>query len=388
MNSKQLFAIGREAGHRALRFYHSNADVSTLLLRLKFRDLRRTFYRELWGRAARNVGATAKPWRAGYEKISRGDLSTITYLTQVNLNSILLDKILMDKEMTQDLLLELGYPTPRNLTFSLSEIDAVLPFFEACNKRVVIKPASGTAGGRGVTTNIQDIETLRHAVRSASRYASKILIEQHITGASYRLIYIGGKFADAVRRDPATVTGDGKSTIRQLIKAENKRRLNERPISALLPLLVDNDCKVKLASSGLSLKSCLPAGQVIEVKQSINDNSAAQNHNVRYEVHPETIAIGEEIMRDLGITLGGIDVQCEDISKPLSETGGAVLEINSPPGIHHHYLIANPDHGVPIAEQLLEFMFSNHLGTFKQQTPARQQALSTRCTQSTLQLQH
>src|SRR6056297_3824729 len=96
MKINSAISLGRLATQRVLRLYHK-ADIPTLPVRLKFRGLRRTFYRELWEEAARNIGASSTPWRNGYEMIRRGDQATIVYLTQTNLNPILLHHVLMDK---------------------------------------------------------------------------------------------------------------------------------------------------------------------------------------------------------------------------------------------------------------------------------------------------
>ena len=361
MIDKNTVRLLREGRHRLTRFYRYYGNVGSLLKRLKFHNLRRQFYKNLWSTAAENVGATWEPWFNGYNKICRDGMMVPVYLTQVNLNNILLDKILLDKEMTQDLLKKLGCPIPQNATFNMAELATAEAFLER-HKTVVVKPASDAAGGGGVTTNISDIEALKQAAKTATHHSSKLLIEEFVEGCSYRLLYVGGKFIDAVLRGSPTVTGDGNKTIRQLIKAENTRRLTEKPISSLQSLQVDGECRSTLKNQGLSLNAIPAAGDVVVVKKAVNASSAGQNHNVIDQVHPETIELGASIMRNLDITLGGIDIQTTDISRPLDETGGRILEINSPPGIHHHYFLADPERGQPIAEMLLEYMFTNSTG--------------------------
>jgi len=361
MIDPQTARLLREGRARLTRFYRYYGNVGSLLQRVKFHKLRREFYKDLWSKAAKNVGATWEPWHGGYNKICRDGMMVPVYLTQVNLNSILLDKILLDKEMTQDLLGQYGHPIPQNATFNMQEYAKAEAFFEK-HRNVVVKPAGDAAGGGGVTTNITDAEALKVAAKMATQHSSKLLIEEFVEGDSYRLLYVGGKFVDAVLRGSPSVTGDGKHTIKQLIKFENSRRLNEKPISSLQSLQVDGECRSTLKKQGLDLSSIPEKGDVIVVKRAVNASSASQNHNVIDDVHPETIEIGAAIMRDLNIELGGIDVQTTDISKTLEETRGRILEINSPPGIHHHYFLADRDRGQPIAELLLEYMFTNAAG--------------------------
>jgi cyanophycin synthetase len=56
----------------------------------------------------------------------------------------------------------------------------------------------------------------------------------------------------------------------------------------------------------------------------------------------------------LGVRLAGVDVLSRDISQPLRATGGVVLEVNSTPGLFHHYNVAEPESASPVAETVLE----------------------------------
>lgn len=332
------------------------------MLRVKFQNLRKELYDGLWRQAASNVGADFENWRGGYVRFQRDGLTTFALLTRVNLNSHLLERVLLDKEMTQETLRQKGCAVPAHIGISSAEVDRGVAFFEKLGKSVVVKPASGTGGGRGVTTNIRDVVALKQAVRTATMYSNKVLIEEYVQGSCFRLLYLGGELIDAVRRDSPQLNGDGVSTIRQLIKAENQRRLKERPISSLMPLVADQDCRNTLAWQGLSLSSVPGAGQTLTVKTAVNENNAWQNTNVKDRVHPEIVEAGRKLLDDLGITLGGLDLQTDDISVPMSVSGAKILEVNSPPGIHHHYIIDAPERGTPIAELLLDYMFTRRQG--------------------------
>jgi cyanophycin synthetase len=235
-------------------------------------------------------------------------------------------------------------------------------FLERHGGPLVVKPTSGSGGGRGVTTGITSIKALKRASRLAARFDTDLLVEEQLAGDSYRLLYLDGEFIDAVRRDPPTVTGDGRHTIRQLIRIENARRLKQRPITALSPLRIDRDCINKLQSMGLSPGSKLKKGRTIVVKQTANENCALRNHSIKDQVHPEIIALGGQLVKDLGVRFAGLDLICNDITMPLSESNGIFNEVNTTPGIHHHYLVSDSAKGVPVAELVLEHMFANCYG--------------------------
>jgi cyanophycin synthetase len=108
------------------------------------------------------------------------------------------------------------------------------------------------------------------------------------------------------------------------------------------PIGIDVELRRCVASQGLTLSSVIAAGRWVNVKAVVNENTAAENSTVRDRVHPETLRRGAEIARLLKIRLAGHDVMTTDISRPLGETGGIFNEVNTTPGLQHHYLIDNP----------------------------------------------
>lgn len=347
--------------YRGQRF----ADVPGMLRYLKFRELRNRYYDTFWPEIAPRIGAWAEPWDDGYWRISKGGRTAIVKQYSVMLDSQVLLNLMGNKALTLSLLHEKGYPIPAFHRFSLTKTGEAETFLQSLGRLVVVKPMSGTGGGQGVTTGIRTVQELRRAAKFASRFDTDLLIEEQLEGHSYRLLYLNGRYIDAVRRDPPIVTGDGRSTIKQLIAAETAKRLADWPVTALSPLQADADCANFLASHGLSFSSVPKSSDKVAVKRAVNENSCSQNHCVRDDVHRDTIALGSRITKQLGVQLAGIDIICSDISKPLAETGGRIGEINTTPGLHHHYLIAEPPKGTPVAEILLDYMFSTGEGTMQ-----------------------
>ena len=341
------------------RFY---LDVPGILQLLKFRELRNTYYSKFWDEAAHNVGAKCNKWDFGYTRISRDSMTTFVKLYSVMMDNHLTLDIMGNKALTYTLLADMGYPLPKFRSYTMHNLNEAEAFLENHGGPLVIKPTHGTGGGRGVTTGITDLKALRKASRFAASFCSDLLIEEQIEGHSYRLLYLDGKLIDAVRRDPPVLTGDGHHSIRRLVAMENHRRFNERPVAALSPLKIDRDCINTLRVQGLSTSSILSAGQTIIVKKAINENRSEQNHIVTDQVHPEIIALGSKLISDLGVQFAGLDILCKDIGAPLEDVNGLFNEVNTTPGLHHHYLVTNPKSSTPVAEQVLEYMFSNRIG--------------------------
>ena len=347
--------------YRAQRFL----DVSAVLEQLQFRGLRRAFYNSFWQEAAESVGASCEAWDFGYHRIARNGLSTLIHLSQVRLDDHLTLKLMGNKLATYRLLAEQGLDIPRHVRFSPADLDPAHRLMAEISQPLVVKPASGTGGGQGVTTGITDAKSLRRAARLASRFNPDLIAEEQIEGASYRLLYLDGKLIDAIRRDSPRLVGNGKSTIRQLMKAETRHRLKGSSFTALSPLRLDRDAKHYLASHGLSHSNVPAAGKVIVVKRAVNENSAAENHVVLGEVHPATAALGARLMQNLSVRLAGLDVLCQDISQPLTRANGLIGEVNTTPGLHHHVLVSNPNSVAGVGKIILDHMFDTGSGVIR-----------------------
>jgi D-alanine-D-alanine ligase-like ATP-grasp enzyme len=338
-------------------------DVTSHLEKNKFSGLREVFYSDLWQKAAGNIGAELSQLGFGFSRIHRDGQSTVVKGPLVMLDEHLKVILMGNKLVTYSLLQEMGQHVPRFCHYTVQNYAKAESFMAQVGGPVVVKPSSGTGNGVGVTTWITSVADLRKASRRAACFDFDLLVEQQLTGDSYRLLYLGGECVDVVRRDSPKVTGDGKHSIRQLVDRENSRRLKEKPISALNPLSLDMDSLRHLKTQGLSPRTKPAMGEVVEVKKAVNQNCALDNHSARDRVHPDTILLGRRIVDALQLSFVGLDVICDEISQPLSTDNGYINEINTTPGIHHHYLISEPEKGIPIAENLLEHQLASPRGT-------------------------
>src|SRR6185295_4975021 len=126
----------------------------------------------------------------------------------------------------------------------------------------VVKPASGGRGGAAVTGCVKSENDLARAVLSAARLNTRLLIERQVPGDMYRLLFLDGELADVVLRITPHVTGDGSSTVRELIIQENERRLEVALPQALIT--IDLDCISTLAAGERSLRTVPAAGERIQ----------------------------------------------------------------------------------------------------------------------------
>ncbi len=219
-------------------------------------------------------------------------------------------------------------------TFTLSTIESAYAFLDGTPH--VVKPARNTGAGSGVTTGIRSRRDLRKSVAIASAFDSTMLIEKQIPGANYRLLFLQGELVEIVRRDPPMVVGDGKSTVRQLVAQENSLRQEHGWRRAQTMLSIDDDMRRTLSNEGLTLRSIPALDHPVVLKTVINENRAGENVLVD-DLCPEIIATCRDCALSFGIQLAGIDIITTDPSIPLQDSGGVVLEVNTTPGLYHHF---------------------------------------------------
>jgi D-alanine-D-alanine ligase-like ATP-grasp enzyme len=258
------------------------------------------------------------------------------------------------KQLVHRLLSDAGIPVPRHTVATLRDYASALSHLRSCRGSVVVKPAALTGGGFGVTTNVATPRALRSAMAWAYGYGKDILIEDQVEGDCYRILIMDGEHLDSILRRPPTVVGDGKSTLRQLLRRENRRRVAQGAARSQALILTDRDLVNTLARQGLALGSRPPAGAVVRLKQAINENALQENSPAAGLLCPEIMAAARKAAELVGLRLAGVDVICRDPSVPLDASGGVVLEVNAPPNLYYHHLDGRD---ASVAEAILDAYF-------------------------------
>tara|TARA_R100000935_G_scaffold26712_1_gene46698 strand:+ start:213 stop:2831 length:2619 start_codon:yes stop_codon:yes gene_type:complete len=221
---------------------------------------------------------------------------------------------------------------------------------------LVIKPINGNHG-RGVTININTYKEALLGFNTAKKISYKVLIEKQITGEDYRLLVINNKLVAASRRSPAHVIGNGKNTIKELINEVNQDPRRGYGHEKMLTLItIDNVTKGLIASEGYTLKTVLKNGERLILKDTANLSTGGTAEDVTDVVHPANLFMAERISKIIDLDICGIDIITTDISKPLSETNGAVIEVNAGPGFRMHLA---PTKGLPrnVAAPVIDALF-------------------------------
>ena len=338
-------------------------DVPDVAQHVKFQALRRRYYDLFWANVAREVGADFRKWDGGCHRLTRNGTVIIVRGPEVRLDDHLTLNLMGNKALTYELLAEQGLPVPRHVRFPVTDMSKAAALLRDAGRPLVMKPTFGTGGGRGVTTGITTLSSLRRAALWAARFDTDLIAEEQIEGRSWRLLFVDGRFLDAVRRDPPRVLGDGIRSIAALAAAENRGRLRGQPFTALSPIRLDRECTDYLAAQGITTRAVPSAGEIVILKRAVNENASAQNHSQRDLIHSSTIAACAQITQNLGVRLAGIDIIAHDISRALTRDNGIIGEINTTPGLHHHDLAATRAPGYSVAATLVNYMFETRSGT-------------------------
>jgi cyanophycin synthetase len=271
----------------------------------------------------------------GKIRLTKGKKSHIVHKLGFNLNSHQAIISTRNKLKTLTLLRRHGLPIPR----------------PSHRFPVAAKPISGQKG-QHVYLNIQNRSQLRTALKNISAPA---LIQPFILGHDLRFFVLAGKVIGIVHRRPPQLNGDGRSTIKQLIDAENRRRVRLTKTSGRRLLnRLHNWPRLKWY---LDLQAILPKNKTIEVYPLSNFSTGGSAHALtKNQVHPLLIKLAERAVALTGLTVAGVDMIVKDWAKPI-KNNAYVLEVNSDPSLRLH---AWPNTGKPqpVATQLLRYIFA------------------------------
>jgi cyanophycin synthetase len=220
---------------------------------------------------------------------------------------------------------------------------------------VVVKPYDGNHA-RGVFTNLTGKEQIFKAYEDALKEGSGVIVERYIPGNEHRLLVVGKKVVAAAKGESAWAKGDGKRSIRELIEQEinTDPRRGDAEILPLSPVVFDTKLELELARQNFTLDSIPEPGHDVLVQASGN-----MAFEVTHLVHPSVAEQAALAARVIGLDIAGVDIVAEDISKPLEDQGGAIVEVNAGPGLIMHL---KPAVGEPqaVGAAIVDHLFPNN----------------------------
>ena len=266
--------------------------------------------------------------------------------------SAIAEGIASDKDLTKSLLKSCGVPVPEGQVVNSPEEaweaaqDIGLP--------VVVKPSDGNHG-RGVTLDLRKQADIEAAYHVAYPEGSDVMVERFIPGDEHRVLVVGGKVVAAARGEVVSITGNGRSTVQELIdtqlNSDPRRGYEEEYPLELIQVDTNVAVQLELKRQDLSATAVPEAGREVVVQR--NGNVAVDCTD---EVHPEVAYIAALAAKVVGLDIAGIDLVARDISRPLQEQSGAIVEVNAGPGLLMHL---KPAIGAPrpVGQAIAEHLF-------------------------------
>ncbi|MGI8786833.1 MAG: cyanophycin synthetase [Pyrinomonadaceae bacterium] len=276
--------------------------------------------------------------------------------TTTNKTNMISVDIAANKAATKKLLGEMGVPVPKGYRIRLE--DEVKETVEAVGYPVVIKPLDGNHG-RGATIGIENLEdaiAAFHEAQSESR-SKYVIVEKMLGGYDFRALVVNNRLIAIAERTPAHVVGDGESTIQELIDKTNEDpRRGYGHENVLTQIDVDASTEQLLAAKNYTLRTVLPAKEILHLKTTANLSTGGTAVDRTDEAHPENIFLFERIGKIIGLDICGIDVIAPNITEPLRENGGGIIEVNAAPGFRMHL---SPSEGIGrnVAEYVVDMLF-------------------------------
>lgn len=285
----------------------------------------------------------------GYGKNQKRVQATVASTT-----SSIAVEIACDKEETKNLLEAAEIPVPRGrIIYDEEDMQAAI---DKIGYPIVLKPVNGNHG-KGATTNIRTWDDAVVALAAAKKYGRAVICEKFITGRDFRLLVINYKFVAAALRTPAAVIGDGKHTIQELIDIVNQDpRRGYGHEKVLTSIKVDDFTMDILNKKEYTLDTVLADKEELWLKPTANLSTGGTATDVTDFVHPTNVFMAERIARIIGLDICGIDIMAPDLSVPITENGGAILEVNAAPGFRMHL---DPTEGLPrnVAEPVIDMLY-------------------------------
>jgi cyanophycin synthetase len=259
-----------------------------------------------------------------------------------------------NKAEAKQMLAESGLPVPRGIVVRQNE-DAI-GLARRLKRPLVVKPLDANHG-RGVTTGISDDAALMAAIEAATKLSRRIIIEEQMPGNDHRILVVNGKMVAAAERIPAQVFGDGEHSIGELIALVNedprRGRGHENVLTQIVP---DAAMQTLLGERDMNLDYVPRVGQKIQLRGTANLSSGGTAVDCTDIIHPDNVRIAEHAAAAIGLDVAGIDLLSPDITRPIRETGGGIVEVNAAPGLRMHL---EPSEGTPrdVAKPILASLF-------------------------------
>jgi len=260
-----------------------------------------------------------------------------------------------DKEGTKQMLGNAGIPVPKGaVVYSLAELEDSLDWLGGYP--IVIKPLDGNHG-RGITLDVRSWDQAEAGYDRARGVSDGVIVEHYYKGRDHRVLVINHKVVAVAERIPAHVVGNGVDTIETLVEQENRNPARgEGHDNVLTQITLDRTTDKLLDAQGFDLDTVLKKNEICYLRETANLSTGGVAIDRTDEIHPDNVWIAERASRLIGLDVAGIDIVTDDISRPMKEVEGVIVEVNAAPGLRMHVC---PSKGVArnVAGPIIDMLF-------------------------------
>lgn len=288
----------------------------------------------------RGIGVEIIDEESGYFNLTFGGRSLVCHESLSEITSAIAFNICSDKTMTRRLLCQYNLSCPDQMVAGdKSQNESFFKKYE----RIVVKPAVGEQG-KGITINPQTVADLHNAVRNAKQVYEQVLLEEFIEGEDLRIIVINFEVIAAAIRQPAQIVGDNKSTVKNLLIKQSRRRASATGNESRIP--IDDETERCVREKGYTFDSVLPLGEVVPARKTANLHTGGTITDVTSDLHPALAQAAIMAAEIINIPVVGFDFIVDSPEKPDYK----IIEANERPGLANH----EPQ---PTAERFIDLLF-------------------------------
>ncbi len=294
--------------------------------------------RHVIARAAQRLGWPVRPSRADPTlwELGIGAGTRRFYNSMIDPETRLSFLVQDDKRATSRLLAAGGVSVPpQRAARSAEEASEAAA---ALGWPVVVKPVA-EARQAGVSTEIRSPAELDAAIAKAGAFGWPVLVERHVPGRNYRLMVARGELLEVYERQPPQVTGDGVSTIAELVAQENARPHRGAGPRFLYPPIDlarrDAEPRTPYRDAGMTLASVPAEGALVRLSYYGGDGQGGLTLPVSH-AHPGYAQVVRRVHALVPLELCGIDLISPDIAAPPGSATYWINEINAHPSLMIH----------------------------------------------------
>jgi cyanophycin synthetase len=295
-----------------------------------------------------------------YQMLRISDGERILYSTDFNFSfeSLTAYWLCGNKHLTSTLLRERGIPVPDFAVYPVRDLAAAFAAFHRWKHPVVVKPCFG-AGGQAITVGVTTLPDFRTACYRAALVADPIIVEQLVPGRHWRITLFDAQLVFACERLPASVVGDGRSSIEALVSRHNAAIVERDGFPSAYPIKIDDDMRAALRAQNLTPASVPSSGRRVVLKRICNAAVGGLTADITASLHPDYLDLARRAAAAMGARLAGVDVIGPDATQPIGNGAVYVNEVNTTPDLLlNHFDVSGSGNAVATVGRLLAMAFT------------------------------